>query len=238
MRTLMMFASIVIVATGTFCIANSGVAFTSAAFVVGIALAFVGIVELIVNRGTVMRAGEDTHEINVEGVTSVVLAAVILSGQLYEDVAVTAIFAMWLLMDGLRMMSSSKIDIRVNSRTDNMQMALGLIMSIAGVYMFFNQKFLDLQVMTMVGTALFLLGLNRFSLAMAIEYRKPEFLTGNHEKLAEAKREEKRAMNKTKEGIRETQEIRRRISRLNRAIAREENMLSDAERHRTSSKGE
>lgn len=236
MRTLMMFASIIIVVTGTFCLANATAAFTAVAFVVGVALVFLGAMELLVSRATVMRAGENINEINAEGLTAGILGVVILAGQISEEVTVTAIFALWLVMDGLRSLSSVRRDVRTNSREDNLLFLLGSAMTLCGLYMFFNKALLDIRVMGLIGIAMILIGLSRFKVALAIEYRKPEFLTGNQEKLDEAKRAEKRAMKKAKEGIRETREIQKRISRLTREIAKEQSLKEGSELRRRAKK--
>ena len=81
--------------------------------------------------------------------------------------------------------------------------------------------------------ALFLLGMCRFRIALSIEYRTPDMLTGNKERLADAKRDEKRAMQKAKEGIRETKEARERITKAKKAIEKEESMMRLAERRRS-----
>ena len=86
----------------------------------------------------------------------------------------------------------------------------------------------------MVGIVVFLIGTNRFLFALNIQYNAPEFLTGTHERLAEAKAEEKKAMAKAKEGIRETNVARRKIERLSREAARAGNMkIDDKDRRRS-----
>lgn len=233
MRTLMMFASILIVCVGTFCLANSSVPFLSVAFVVGIAVLILGIVELIVNRVTVMNSYGSYNEVNVEGFTAVILGVVFLAGQVADDAAITAVFALWVTIIGLKTVSASDFfHLRGNSSVDNMTKILGAITTLFGVYMFFNTRLLNLKVLFLIGIALLLIGMNRFRIALAIEYQKPEILTGNHEKLEEAKREEKEAMKKAKEAIRATKEIQRRIDKINQDIAREEQMRSGNEARR------
>ncbi len=233
MRSLMLIASLLVVGTGTFCIANAGAAFAGVAFPVGIAILVMGVCELIVKRNTIVSSYESDQEVDVEGFTSVILGGVFLAGQLSEDAAITAVFALWMTLEGLKALSSVNFNIRTQSATERLTQLLGITMTAFGVYMFFNVKLFDLKILTMVGAALFMLGLSRFRIALSIEYRAPEMLTGNEERLADAKRDEKRAMKKAKEGIRETKEARERMAKARKAIDKEKSMLHLTERRRS-----
>ncbi len=233
MRSLMLIASMLVVGTGTFCIANAGAAFVGVAFLVGVAILVMGICELIVKRNTNVSSYESEKEVDVEGFTSVILGCVFLAGQLTEDAAITAMFALWMTLEGLKALSSVNFNIRTQSRTERFTQLLGAAMTLFGVYMFFNVRLFDLKILTMVGIALFMLGLSRFRIALSIEYRTPDMLTGNEERLADAKRDEKRAMKKAKEGIRESKEARERIAKARKAIDKEKYMLHLTERRRS-----
>lgn len=233
MRSWMMLVSLLVVGVGTFCIANASVPFVGVAFIVGMAVLLMGICELVVNRVTNMSSYESKKEVNVEGFTSVILGCVFLSGQVTEDVAITAVFALWMTLEGLKAASSVNFNFRTQSPLDRFTEALGIVMTLFGVYMFYNMMLLDFKILTLVGTALFLLGMCRFRIALSIEYRTPDMLTGNKERLADAKRDEKRAMQKAKEGIRETKEARERIAKAKKAIEKEESMMRLAERRRS-----
>lgn len=228
----MMFASIATVAAGTFCIANSTEPFAGAAFVIGVVLLFLGICELIADRVYAIR--HNTEELDVEGFIYIVLGIVILTGMLAENSAVMATFALWSVIEGLRTMSGKRFNLRDNSKDENVTQLLGVITTAFGIYMFFNIALFNFPVLMMVGIVVFLIGTNRFLFALNIQYSAPEFLTGTHERLAEAKAEEKKAMAKAKEGIRETNVARRKIERLSREAARAGNMkIDDKDRRRS-----
>lgn len=228
----MMFASIATVAAGTFCIANSTEPFAGAAFVIGVVLLFLGICELIADRVYAIR--HNTEELDVEGFIYIVLGIVILTGMLAENSAVMATFALWSVIEGLRTMSGKRFNLRDNSKDENVTQLLGVITTAFGIYMFFNIALFNFPVLMMVGIVVFLIGTNRFLFALNIQYNAPEFLTGTHERLAEAKAEEKKAMAKAKEGIRETNVARRKIERLSREAARAGNMkIDDKDRRRS-----
>lgn len=228
MKVLMMLASILTVATGTFCLANSSVPFIAVAFAVGIAILILGIVELAVNRATVVNSYETENEVNVEGLTAVILGCVFLAGLIQDDAAIVAIFALWTTIEGLKAVSANGLQFRLNNE-DTLTRIIGVIMTGFGVYMFCNSILFNIKVTFMIGVVLVMMGMNRFRVALAIEYKKPEFLTGNKEKLAEAKREEKDAMKRAKDAIKETKDIQRRIGKIQEDIAREESMLAKAE---------
>ena len=233
MRSLMMLVSLLVVGVGTFCIANASVPFIGVAFIIGVAVLLMGVCELIANRVTNTSAYESDNEMNVEGIISVVLGCVFLSGQISEDAAITSIFAFWSVLEGLKALFSVNFNFRTQSKVDRFSELLGVVMSLLGVYMFFNVRLPDMKILTLVGAVLFLLGLSRFRIALSIEYRTPDMLTGNKERLADAKRDEKRAMQKAKEGIRETKEARERIAKARKAIDKEESMMRRAERRRS-----
>ena len=92
MRTLVMVSSALMVIVGTFCIANSTAAFTSVAFIVGGALLAMGVIELIVFRNVGYEGNMITKTYVVQAVIGAFLGIMFLSGQVNEDVTVTAIF--------------------------------------------------------------------------------------------------------------------------------------------------
>jgi uncharacterized membrane protein HdeD (DUF308 family) len=233
MRSLTMIVNLLVVGTGTFCIANSSVPFTSVSFIVGIAILIMGVCELAINRMANVGMYESEKDVNVEGFTSVVLGIVFLANQVTETVAVTVLFALWMTLEGLKTLSSVNFNLRLQSVRERFTELLGVCMTLCGIYMFFNTQLLNLKTLTMVGAALFMLGLSRFRIALSIEYRAPDMLTGNEERLADAKRDEKRAMKKAKEGIRETKEARERMAKARKAIDKEKSMMRITERRRS-----
>lgn len=233
MRSLTMIVNLLVVGTGTFCIANSSVPFTSVSFIVGIAILIMGVCELAINRMANVGMYESEKDVNVEGFTSVVLGIVFLANQVTETVAVTVLFALWMTLEGLKILSSVNFNLRLQSVRERFTELLGVCMTLCGIYMFFNTQLLNLKTLTMVGVALFMLGLSRFRIALSIEYRAPDMLTGNEERLADAKRDEKRAMKKAKEGIRETKEARERMAKARKAIDKEKSMMRITERRRS-----
>ena len=221
MRLLAMISSAIMVIVGTFCVANSTAAFTSVAFVVGSALLIMGILELVVFRNVGYEENMITKTYAVQAVISAFLGVMFLSGQVSEDVAVTAIFAMMLMTSGLAADFSINIDIKTNSLSEKRTFILGTAMTLLGAYMFFNKSVLNLHVMLRIGIAAILIGIDRFRIGMSLDYNKPEFLSKNEEKLERAKREEKRNTRIAIEATRRSREQRNKIKQLEEEISKE-----------------
>ena len=221
MRLLAMISSAIMVIVGTFCVANSTAAFTSVAFVVGSALLIMGILELVVFRNVGYEENMITKTYVVQAVISAFLGVMFLSGQVSEDVAVTAIFAMMLMTSGLAADFSINIDIKTNSLSEKRTFILDTAMTLLGAYMFFNKSVLNLHVMLLIGIAAILIGIDRFRIGMSLDYNKPEFLSKNEEKLERAKREEKRNTRIAIEATRRSREQRNKIKQLEEEISKE-----------------
>lgn len=221
MRLLAMISSAIMVIVGTFCVANSTAAFTSVAFVVGSALLIMGILELVVFRNVGYEENMITKTYVVQAVISAFLGVMFLSGQVSEDVAVIAIFAMMLMTSGLATDFSINIDIKTNSLSEKRTFILGTAMTLLGAYMFFNKSVLNLHVMLLIGIAAILIGIDRFRIGMSLDYNKPEFLSKNEEKLERAKREEKRNTRIAIEATRRSREQRNKIKQLEEEISKE-----------------
>ena len=221
MRILSMISSALMVIVGTFCVANSTAAFTSVAFVIGGALLVMGALELIVFRNVGYGDNMITKTYVVQALISTFLGLMFLSGQVSEDVSVSAIFAMMLMTSGLAADFSINIDIRTNSLSEKRTFILGTAMTLLGAYMFFNKSVLDIHVMLLIGVAAILIGIDRFRISMSLDYNKPEFLSKNEEKLERAKREEKRNTRIAIEATRRSREQRNKIKQLEEEISKE-----------------
>lgn len=227
MRTLMMIVSIAMVGVGTFCIANASVAFASTAFVVGIAMLVVGVVEMLVSRNTSINADRGDMTFPVGGMLMILVGAAVLSGVVTEDVTVASIFAIILARDGFIDMFAVGMDFADNTREENANFTLGALSAILAAYMFWDSMLLNLATQMLVGAAIILMGIRRFVAALEIKRSYQGFLTGNEERLADAQMEEKRAMAKAKEGIRESKEAQRRIEKIKQDIANERRSMNE-----------
>lgn len=232
MRFIMMIASIAMVGSGIFCIANQSAAFLSVAFMIGFFFILMGLTEAVIGfRADFEMKGKAVNIIR-DGVIMFILGIVIITGQITDDNVASTMFAMWMLIEGVMTFSLDQIDIVHISREERLSLGFSIIMILVGTYMFFNVAALDLYALLLIGISMLMLGLRRFAQSFVIEYDRPSFVTGNEEKLREAKEEEKRALAKAKEGIREQKNAQRRIEKIEADIAAERDVLLIAAQER------
>ncbi len=228
MRTLMMIASVAMIGTGVFCVANASAAFLSVAFVIGLIFILLGAFEMLISR----RADFDVSETGVsfakDGFLMLIYGAVIVSGQVTDDNSAQMMFALWMLIEGVLAFRSEWLDIMETDIDQRIGVTLSTIMLIAGAYMFFNNSTLRLSQTLLIGICMIILGLRRFWQSFRIEYSRPSFVTGNEEKLMEAQEDEKRALAKAKEGIREQKNAQRRIAKIKADMAAEQDIMMSA----------
>ncbi len=85
MRTLMMLASVAMIGSGIFCIANGTAAFLTVAFVIGLVFLVLGAVELLVSSRADFDESEAGVSITKDGVIMLLLGAAVIAGQISDD---------------------------------------------------------------------------------------------------------------------------------------------------------
>ena len=228
MRTLMMLASVAMIGSGIFCIANGTAAFLTVAFIIGLVFIVLGAVELVVSGRADFDASEMGVSITKDGVIMLLLGAAVITGQITDDLSAQTLFATLLMIEGVLSFREDSLDIMSTSRDQRVGIGLNILMMLLGIYMFFNTTVFHFPVTLLVGICLVVLGLRRFAQSFRIEYIRPGFVTGNEERLREAQEDEKRALAKAKEGIREQKNAQRRISKIKEDIAAEQDVLMSA----------
>lgn len=228
MRTVMLIGSLAMVGSGIFCLANGSAAFISVAFVIGVALAVMGLIEIIIGR----RADFDVFGrgvgLTTDGIILLIFGLVVISGQISDDATALMLFAMWLLFEAMIGVGGDFRSLSDKTKMDNSALALGVAMLAVSLYMFFNSRLLDINAILLIGVGILLLGLRRFKLSFDVVYDRPGFLTNYGEKLEEAMAEEKQALAKAKEGIREQKAAQKRIEKIKEEMQQERNVLTDA----------
>lgn len=228
MRTLMLVASVAMIGTGIFCIANGSAAFLTVAFIIGIVFILMGGTELLVGIRADFNVTEKAASLTKDGALMVIFGVVILSGQVTDDTTAAMLIAAWLVIEGVLAFSVDKMDIMHISSEQRINLAVNFVMLLFGLYMFFDNIMFDISATFLIGIGLVILGLRRFLQSFAIEYSRPGFVTGNEEKLREALEEEKRALAKAKEGIREQKNAQRRIQKIREDIETERDIMNSA----------
>lgn len=228
MRTLMMIASIAMIGSGIFCVANGSAAFLSVAFVIGIVFVVLGAIELLISRRADFDVSEKGVGIAKDGILMLIVGLVILTGQVTDDISAQVVFAMWLTIEGVLAFKTEWLDIMETDWEHRVGIAISTLMLLFGVYIFFNNSTFRLGSTLIAGICMIVLGLRRFWQSLDIEYSKPKFVTGNEEKLREAQEDEKRALAKAKEGIREQKNAQRRIAKIKEDMAAEQDVMMSA----------
>lgn len=228
MRTLMMVASVAMIGSGIFCIANGSAAFLSVAFIVGIVYLVMGATEVLVGIRADFEVSEKAVSLTKDGILMLIYGLVIISGQVTDDATANMLIAAWLAIEGVLAFSTDRIDLMHITTEERVNLAVSSLMLLFGLYMFFDTVLFDMSATFLIGIGLVILGLRRFLQSFAVEYSRPGFITGNEEKLREALEEEKRALAKAKEGIREQKNIQRRIQKIREDIEAEKDVMNSA----------
>ena len=228
MRTLMMIASVVMIGSGVFCVANGSAAFLTIAFIVGVVYFLMGATEVLVGLRADFEVSEKAVSITKDGILMLIFGLVIISGQITDDTTARTLIAAWLVIEGILAFSVSRMDIMHITTEERVNLAVNFVMLVTGLYMFFNTVMFDAPATFLIGVGLVILGLRRFIQSFAVEYSRPGFVTGNEEKLRDALAEEKRALAKAKEGIREQKNAQRRIQKIREDIEAERDVMNSA----------
>ena len=229
MRTVMLIASVAMVASGIFCVANSSAAFISLAFVIGAVFLIMGVCEIIIGRRADFERDETAIGLTKDGIRSIIIGLVIISGQVNDDIAAQMIFGLYLAFEGVYSFRTDWLNVTHVPRDQRVNMTISAFMLVIGIYTLFNTSVFRFPVIMLIGIGLALIGLRRFAQSFTIEYIRPSFVTGNEEKLREAQEEEKRALAKAKEGIREQKIAQRRIKKIEEDIEAEQEMMKEAQ---------
>mgnify|MGYP004448826859 FL=1 len=227
MRTLMMAVSLLLLGAGTFCVANANVAFSSTAFVVGIAFCITGAVEVLVARNTSINEDRGDVSFPLSGLIFLLLGTSILTGVIKEDYTVTAIMAFVLARDGFIDVVSVSRDVKENNLEDNATLAIGIVECILAIYMLYNTVLFKLPLQMLIGAAIVLMAVTRFRAAIMIKRSRNIGLSGQAERLYEAEMDEKAGMAKAKEGIKEAKEARQRAEAIREEMERERKNIAE-----------
>ncbi len=224
----MLIASVAMVASGIFCVANGSAAFLTVAFIIGLVYLVMGATEILVGLRADFDVTEKAVSITRDGVLMMIFGLVIITGQVTDDTSARLLIAAWLVIEGILAYSGGRIDLMHITTEARVNLAVNFVMLLFGLYMFFNNILLVLPATFLIGIGMIILGLRRFMQSFVIEYSRPGFVSGNEEKLQEALEEEKRALAKAKEGIREQKNAQRRIQKIRDDIEAERDVLNSA----------
>jgi uncharacterized membrane protein HdeD (DUF308 family) len=202
-RILTIGAGVLMTLLGIFSIANSGLSFMSLAFVIGIVLILVGMIECFSYKKS-LENEEEKHWLLIEGMTTFILGVVVLTGQLAADIAVPVVFGMWIMISGIRgfvILTQVKID-RANVVKDidyYWDVIVSTLNLVLGLYTFFNNLLYPLSVLAILGLCFVVQGATVIKVGYDLTYVKPTILKTKEEMVEEeAHREVRRAIRKAR----------------------------------------
>ena len=226
MRVLTIFMGALLVVAGVFCVANAGISFISVAFLVGIVLMMVGIVEYFSYKSS--KSNEEAkHWLLIEGITTFILGVVVLTNRLAADIAVPVVFGMWIMISGIRGLVIIVRDIEIkeeHKKTTDFYWVLiiSILCFILGLYTFYNQSLLNISVLMMIGAIFTIQGANVIRVGLQMNFKKPDFLKSKEEKVAEATYISKKARVTAKEAIKAAKRARSAIRKAEESSTTEE----------------
>lgn len=153
MRIATILMGLLLLATGIWSFANSGVTFLALAFVIGLVM----IVESTIEGGIYIYARSGIRQDNniwmlTDNVITLLTGILVISGQLAADVAVPYVFGMWMLFSGVnRLTISMNIDKKGKKYNFIWTAGLGLISLIAAFLGLFNDMLLNMPIGQMLG---------------------------------------------------------------------------------------
>jgi len=174
MRILTITSGILLVLTGVFCFANPGVSFLSVAFVLGTVMVICGIIQ---SAGYIYgRSGKKNDNngwIMVDAAMTFLLGIFVLSNQLVAEIAVVAVFGMWVMASGIqRVVTATNIDREEKKENHYWTMGTGIICTAAGAYAFVNPVLAGLGAVMLLGIYFVLQGVSALELGIHMPHRK------------------------------------------------------------------
>ena len=210
MRFLTVLTGAILAAAGVMAIANSGLTFLSVAFIVGVVLLFVGLVECFSYKST-KQDEDDKYWLLIEGITTFILGVVVLTGQLAADVAVPVVFGMWIMISGIRVLVLVLRTVYEDGSKDGnfyWELCVGALNTLVGLYTFFNSVMFRFPVLMILGICFILQAANLLKIGLGIAARKPEIIKTKEEKVAEAEEVAAKAHEAAREAIKAAKEAK------------------------------
>ncbi len=229
MRTLTMIMGLILGAVGIFLFAEAGVGFLSVAFIVGITLILVGLVLCFSYRSLNRDKEEAVHWVLIEGLTSFLIGLIVLTGYLNADVAVIAVFGLWIMITGIRNMVIAYDSFQQEKFKFGAGYVLGVVNFVVGVCVFFNLALFSWPVLMLVGLCLCIQGLNVIKIALEIEYKKPDIIKTKEELVAEKEEEVLAKKQEMHESIQAAREAKIALEEAKEASTAEEIIASPIE---------
>lgn len=223
MKALNIILGVLLAAVGIFALANAGLSFVSMAFPIGIILVLVGLFESLGYK-TADDDEEDRHWVLIDGITTVVLGVVVITGQLAADVAVIPVFGMWAMISGIRnLVIMTQVKKKEEKDRDfYWDLVVSILNLVVGLYCFFNFKLFNLAVLALIGVIFVIQGVNVIKIGTEMKYKKPDLIKTKDEMVEEAEEKALKARKEAREAVKRAREAKRAIKEAEEAKTFEE----------------
>ena len=220
MRAFLIITGMIMVGTGVFTIANGGLTFISVAFIIGIALILSGLALTLSYKRINGETDETVHWVSVEGITSIVLGIIVLTGFLAADIAVQAVFGFWVMISGIR---SMVVYVAGGDKSKfHWPTIIAVLEFVIGVLSFFNFEILQVPVLFLVGFCMVVQGVDSIRIGIEMTYIKPDAIKSKEELVADAEEAVQSAKADVHEAIQTAKEAKETLQEVKEAPSVEE----------------
>lgn len=210
MRIVTILIGILFIIGGAVLICFHGLTFMSVAFLIGIAFILAGIVEML-SYGSYRGDDEDKGWVLIDGLTIFALGIIIITDMIAADNVVTMVFGLWVLIGGFRNIVRAWEHRHDRHRFFYDHLSVGVLNTLAGLYVFFDQEILNLPALTLIGICIIVQGFNICHMGTSIIIVKPDFIKTKEEKLQEAALRAEEAHQAAKEAIQAAKEAQKEL---------------------------
>lgn len=169
MRIATILSGIILIGTGIWCFAHPGETFLPLAFILGIVILVSGI-NNIISFTVYRKLTEHAFWQLADGILSVVLSGIIISGLLITDSIAVIFFGMWIMFSGVLKITASFVIKKMKIYGWYWVLIFGVLSLIAGVCAFVNPLADGLAVVMIIGGAFVLQGANL--MIMGVQMKK------------------------------------------------------------------
>ena len=157
-RVLWVIAGVLLVMAGIVCLRNPGAALTSMTMILGVAMLFSGIVDIVI-FATAHNYMAGSGWFLLDGILTVLLSLFVLCNDLFIAIALPFIFGMWLLFSGIAKFVNSFDLQRLGVRGWGWLTALGVLLAVAGFVSFLSPMASIFAMAVIVGMLLIIQGI-------------------------------------------------------------------------------
>lgn len=157
-RVLWVIAGVLLVIAGIACLRNPGAAFTSMTVILGVAMLFSGIVDIVI-FATAHNDMAGSGWFLLDGILTVLLSLFVLGNGWFTALTLPFIFGMWLIFSGITKFVNSFDLQRLGVRGWGWFTAIGVLLAYAGFFSFLSPIASLVAMTTVIGVFLVMQGI-------------------------------------------------------------------------------